>query len=435
MARKIIIMGAAGKDFNIFNTVYRDRAEYEVVAFTHAQIPEIGSRIYPPKLAGSRYPEGIPIEPEDALIDLIKEHEVNEVVFAYSDVSYDYISEKERQIQQAGAILRMADVERMMIPSLKHLIAVTATRTGAGKSSVTRYVVKTLRDRGRRVAVVRHPMPYGDLAAQEFQVFRTYDDLSRYNCTIEEREEYEPHLKMGTIVFAGVEYGRILQEAEKEADVIVWDGGNNDVPFYRPDIWICVADPHRAGHELEYYPGRINFEKCHAIVINKCDTANQADIDTVEANARKLNPRATVVKTNSVIHVDQPDQIEGKSVLIVEDGPTVTHGELKHAAGMVAAKKHLAKMIVDPRPYATGTIAIAFQDYPDTGNVLPALGYSEKQRKDLEKTIELCPCDVVIAATPIDLAKVITIKKPVVRVTYDIQEIGPNTLATVLTDF
>ncbi|MBI4612260.1 MAG: GTPase [Planctomycetes bacterium] len=428
-------MGAAGKDFHIFNTIYRDRPEYRVVAFTHTQIPELGNRIYPPRLAGKLYPEGIPIEPEEDIVGLIRENEVDEVIFSYSDVSYDYIAERERIVQQAGAILRLAEVERMMIPSLKHCIAITAVRTGAGKSTVTRRVVQILRDKGRRLAVIRHPMPYGDLAAQEFQVFRTFDDLDRYHCTIEEREEYEPHIKMGTTVFAGVEYGRILQEAEKEADVMIWDGGNNDVPFYRPDVWICVADPLRAGHELDYYPGKINFTKADAIVINKCDVANEADIETVLGNAAKLNADAMIIRANSPITVDKPDQIEGRRVLVVEDGPTVTHGEMKSAAGMLAAKKFGAKMIVDPRPYATGTIADIFEKYPEVGPLLPSMGYSDRQRKDLEKTIELCECDTVIVATPIDLSRIVTTKKNMVRVTFELDDSKKPNLQALLRDF
>jgi len=427
-------MGAAGKDFHVFNCVYKDRPEYDVVAFTATQISGIDGRSYPARLAGELYPEGVPIEPEEDLVGLIREHRVDEVIFAYSDVSYEYIVEREEIVKEANAEFHLAPVSQIMIPSTKQVVAVTAVRTGCGKSAVTRRVVKLLREKGRRVAVVRHPMPYGDLQRQELQKFETMDDLDRHQCTIEEREEYEPHLRNGTMVFAGVDYCRIIQEAELEADALVWDGGNNDVPFFRPDIHICVADPLRAGHETEYYPGRINFETADVILINKIDSATPEQIALIEENAKKMNPEARVIKSRMPYSVDKPELIQDKRCLVIEDGPSLTHGEMKFGAGVLAAKKYGASQVVDPRPYVSGEMADVFEKYPEIGQLLPAMGYSPQQIKDLENTINAADCDTVVVATPIDLSAVLNIKKPLVRVTYEIEEENDD-LRKIMQDF
>ncbi len=435
MARKIIIMGAAGKDFHVFNTCYRDNKDCRVVAFTATQIPDIEGRTYPPTLAGSLYPDGIPIEPEENLPKLIRDHSVDLTVFAYSDVSYKYLEERKRIVEEAGAEFMTAPIEETMIPSTKPVIAVCAVRTGCGKSQTARKVVKILLEKGRKVVSVRHPMPYGNLEEQVCQRFATMDDMVKHKCTIEEMEEYEPHIAMGSVVFAGVDYEKILREAEKEADVIVWDGGNNDTSFFRPKLYITVADPHRPGHELAYYPGRINFEYANVIVINKSDTARQEDIDIVLKNAKEHNPKAAVVRANSPITVDKPELLKGKRVLAVEDGPTLTHGGMKYGAGTIAANNCGAKELVDPRPWVVGTIAETFEKYPDIGMLLPAMGYSTQQIADLEHTINACDCDAVVIGTPIDLSRIIAINKPYTRARYELDEIGSPNLEELLKDF
>jgi predicted GTPase len=431
MAKKVLIMGAAGKDFHVFNTCYRENPGVQVVAFTATQIPHIDDRQYPPALSGPNHTGGIPIYPEEELQRLIRELGVEEVVFAYSDVTQDYLDERKRIVEEAGAKFSTFDVDATMIPSSKPVIAVVAVRTGCGKSQTARRVVSLLRERGLNTISIRHPMPYGDLAKQAVQRFAELDDLKKHDCTIEEMEEYEPHIKNGAVVYAGVDYAAILAEAEKEADVILWDGGNNDTPFYKPDLWITVADPHRPGHELRYFPGTVNFDRADLILINKCDTADEAGIEAIEKNAAERNPKAIVVRANSPVMVADPAQIEGKRVLVVEDGPTLTHGEMKYGAGTVAAEKWGAAEIVDPRPYATGEIADTFAKYPDIGIVLPAMGYGEQQMKDLEATINACDCDLVLIGTPIDLARVIDIEKPNLRVTYDLDEEGTALIEAV----
>ncbi|MBI3098089.1 MAG: GTPase [Planctomycetes bacterium] len=431
----LLILGAAGKDFHVFNTCYRHRDDVRVVAFTATQIPDIAGRCYPPQLAGPRYPSGIPIHPEEEFVDLIRRHHVDEVVFSYSDVSYEQTEERRRKAEAAGARFSLAPVEEQMLRSTKKVVAVCAVRTGSGKSQTSRRVADILRARGRRVSVMRHPMPYGDLLAQEVQRFATIEDLERQKCTIEEMEEFEPHLKRGSVVFAGVDYEKVLRAAEAESDVVLWDGGNNDTPFVRPDLWICVADPLRPGHELTFYPGRVNFDLAHAIVVNKCDSAKPADIESVIANARQRNPKAAIVRANSPIFCEQADAIRGKRVLCVEDGPTLTHGHMTFGAGVVAAKKFGAAALVDPRPFVTGRIAETFRLYPKIGTLLPAMGYGRQQMEDLAATINRCDADLVIVATPIDLARIVRIEKPSVRVTYELEEIGKPGIAELLAGF
>lgn len=424
MSKNVLIMGAAGKDFHVFNTCYRGRSDdARVVAFTATQIPHIDDRRYPPSLAGDGYPDGIPIHPEEELVDLIKKHSVDQVVFSYSDVDDAYLDARRKLVEGAGAEFTTFDVDATMIPSNKPVIAVVAVRTGCGKSQTSRRIVTLLRERGLRTIAIRHPMPYGDLEKQAVQRFATLDDMVHHKCTIEEMEEYEPHIKNGAVVYAGIDYAAILAEAEKEADVILWDGGNNDTPFYKPDLWITVADPHRPGHEATYFPGRENFERGDLILINKVDTAEPENIAKVEQAAASMNPKALVVRANSPVKVDgDPELIRGKKVLVVEDGPTLTHGEMKYGAGIVAAKKWGAGEIVDPRPYADGEIAETFKKYPDIGTLLPAMGYGDKQVADLEKTIAAVPCDVVLVATPIDLGRIVKIGQPSLRVLYDLEE-------------
>jgi len=433
--KRLLIMGAAGRDFHDFNVCYRDDASVEVVGFTATQIPNIEGRRYPADLAGKHYPEGIPIYPESDLVRLIREKDIEEVVFAYSDVSHEYIMHRACVVTGAGASFTLLGADRTMLRSRVPVIAVCAVRTGSGKSQTTRRVSEILRAKGRKVVAVRHPMPYGDLTAQKVQRFATYEDLKKNRCTIEEMEEYEPHLMMGNIVYAGVDYGEILRQAEKEADVVLWDGGNNDTPFYRPDLLITVADPHRPGHELAYYPGEVNFRTADVIVINKMETAGREGIQTVRQNIRSVNPKAVVVEAASPLSVDKPELIRGKRVLVVEDGPTLTHGEMLYGAGVIAAEKYNASEIVDPRPWAKGTIRETYDKYPRTGKLLPAMGYGEQQVKDLEATINAAECDAVVIGTPIDLMKVIRINKPAVRVVYRLQEIGEPTLAQVLEKF
>ena len=432
MKRKLLIMGAAGKDFHVFNTLYRDNPDYEVVCFTATQIPNIDDRLYPTELAGKSYPKGIPIKPESMLLDLIREHKVQEVVFAYSDVSYDYIEGKKKMVNEAGAEFKLVDPVKVMIKSTKPVIAVCAVRTGAGKSPASRRVVDILKKYNKKTAVVRHPMPYGDLVKSMVQRFATFEDLITHKCTIEEREEYEPHLQKGALVYAGVDYEKILRAVEKEVDVVIWDGGNNDTPFYKPDLHITICDPLRPGHELSYYPGRENFEMADVLIINKVDTAKPEDVESIIKNAKQYNPNAKMIMANSPVFISDPDKIKGKKVLVIEDGPTVTHGEMGYGAGFVAAKKYGAAEIVDPRPYASQGIKEVFEKYPKTTQVLPAVGYSPKQIKDLEETIENCPCDVVIVATPINLARIVKISKPWVQVTYEIDEISKPKLEDVM---
>jgi predicted GTPase len=422
--KNVLIMGAAGKDFHVFNTCYRGHEDVRVCAFTATQIPNIDDRRYPASLAGDGYPDGIPIHPEEELADLIAAHSIDEVVFAYSDVADAYVAARRKLVEDAGASFSTFDVEATMIESSKPVIAVCAVRTGCGKSQTSRRVVSLLREKGLTTIAIRHPMPYGDLAKQAVQRFATLQDMVAHDCTIEEMEEYEPHIQNGAIVYAGVDYAAILAEAEKEADVILWDGGNNDTPFFKPDLWITVADPHRPGHELDYFPGRINFERADLILLNKVDTARPEDVATVEANAVQLNPGAILVHGASPVSVSDPEAIRGKRVLVVEDGPTLTHGEMKYGAGTVAAEKWGAAEIIDPRPWVVGEIAETFENYPNIGKVLPAMGYGQKQMEDLAATIDAVDCDLVLIGTPIDLARVVKIERPNLRVTYDLVEKG-----------
>ncbi len=432
MPRRVLIMGAAGRDFHNFNVVYRDDRRYEVVAFTATQIPFIEDRTYPPALAGERYPEGIPIHDESELSQLIEDLSVDDVVFAYSDVSHEYVMHKGSQAIAAGANFVLLGPDQTMLDARVPVVAVCAVRTGSGKSQTTRAVAKVLREAGRRVVAVRHPMPYGDLNAQRVQRFETLADLDRHRVTIEEREEYEPHLNAGTVVYAGVDYGQILEQAQAECDVLLWDGGNNDLPFYRPTIHIVVADPLRAGHETTYHPGEANLRMADAIVINKMDSASVEQVSRLEDTIRELNPGATVIKANSPVTVEDGQQVAGRRVLVVEDGPTLTHGDMKFGAGVVAARLNGAAEVVDPRPWAIGTIDETFRKY-DVGPVLPAMGYSDEQLAEMEKIIDQADVDLVVIASPIDLRHVIDIRKPAVRVRYELEEIdGSPTLRDVL---
>ncbi|MFH2035842.1 MAG: cyclic 2,3-diphosphoglycerate synthase [Candidatus Zixiibacteriota bacterium] len=433
--KKVIIMGAAGRDFHNFNVLYRDNNDVEVVAFTATQIPDIDGRAYPKALAGKNYPKGIPIFPEEELLNLIVKHNVEEVIFSYSDVPYEYVMDKAAYVMSVGARFALEGGDPTMIKSSKPVIAVCAVRTGCGKSQTTRKVAETLIAMGKKVVAIRHPMPYCDLAKQACQRFATLADLKKHKCTIEEMEEYEPHINRGVIVYAGVDYEMIIREAEKEADVILWDGGNNDMPFYKPDLMITVVDPHRPGHEINYYPGQNNLLLADVIVINKIDTADGEGIDEVRQNIAYYNPDAIVIDAASPLSVEKPELIRNKRVLVVEDGPTTTHGEMKYGAGMMAAAKFGAAEMVDPRPYTVGTITATFEKYPEIGALLPAMGYSGKQIADLEKTINKTKCDSVIIATPIDLRRVLKITKPSVRVGYDLQEIGHPNMADVMEAF
>lgn len=430
---RTIIMGAAGRDFHNFNTFYRDNEKYEVVAFTATQIPNIDGRKYPAVLAGALYPNGIDIYPESELPELIKKFDVDEVVFAYSDVPYAYVMHKAAQVNALGPDFRLMGLKETQVKSTKPVVAICAVRTGSGKSQTTRRVSKILIDLGYKVAAIRHPMPYGDLAKQRVQRFADYSDLDKHECTIEEREEYEPHIDNGVIVFAGVDYEAILREAEKEVDIVLWDGGNNDFSFYKSDLLITVADPHRPGHELAYYPGETNIRAADVVVINKVDTAKPEDVITIRDNVYSVNPNAIIIEGASPIFVDNPEAIRGKRVLVVEDGPTLTHGEMKYGAGYVAARRYGAKEIVDPRPFAVGTIAETYKKYPNTGTILPAMGYGDQQIKDLESTIAAADVDVVVIGTPIDLTRVMKIDRPSERVRYELQEIGKPTLEDILT--
>lgn len=429
---RTIIMGAAGRDFHNFNVFFRDNPEYEVVAFTATQIPNIEGRKYPAELAGSLYPGGIPIFPESELDRLIKDLNVDQVIFAYSDVPHEYVMHKASEVLAAGPDFRLMGADSTMIKSTKPVVSVCAVRTGAGKSQTTRRVSLILRDMGYRVAAIRHPMPYGDLVKQKVQRFATYDDLDKHECTIEEREEYEPHIDNGVIVYAGVDYEAILRQAEQEADIVLWDGGNNDFSFYVPDLSIVVADPHRAGHEVGYHPGETNVRMADVFVINKVDTAAPEDIRAVRSRLQAIRPNATIIEAASPLFMDRPQAIRGKRVLVIEDGPTLTHGEMAYGAGWVAAQRYGAKEIVDPRPFAVGSIAATYKKYPKTGPILPAMGYGDEMIKDLEATIDRIDVDVVISATPIDLNRVLKVNKPMDRVRYELEEIGQPTLKDVL---
>ena len=433
--RRILIMGAAGRDFHNFNTMYRKDDSVEIVAFTATQIPDIADRKYPAELAGSLYPDGIPIYAEDELEELIKNKDVEEVVFSYSDVSHQYVMEKAQIVNALGAHFTIVGAEPTMVKSTKPLISICATRTGCGKSQTTRRVAELLIEAGKKVVAIRHPMPYGDLAKQAVQRFGSLEDLKTHECTIEEMEEYEPHIVAGVIIYSGVDYEAILREAEKEADVILWDGGNNDLPFYKPDLAITVVDPHRAGDELEYYPGFTNLLMADVIVINKIDTADLCGVEEVRENIAEWNPEAVVVDAASPLTVSDPSLIKGKKVLCIEDGPTLTHGGMKYGAGVMAALKYGAAELVDPRPWAVGKIARTFARYPDVGELLPAMGYGDEQIKDLEKTVAKVECDAVIIGTPIDLQRIIKIPQPSVRVTYELAEIGKPDLKDVLADY
>ncbi|HLE15663.1 MAG TPA: cyclic 2,3-diphosphoglycerate synthase [Anaerolineales bacterium] len=429
---RTLIMGAAGRDFHNFNVYFRDNPAYQVVAFTATQIPNIERRRYPPDLAGSAYPEGIPIYPEEDLTLLIADQAIEQVIFAYSDVPHPYVMHKASMVLAAGADFRLMGTRSTMLKSKKPVVAVCAVRTGSGKSQTTRRVARILRDLGFRVAAIRHPMPYGDLSKQAVQRFASYEDLEAQDCTIEEREEYEPHLANGVVVFAGVDYERILRQAEQEVDVILWDGGNNDLPFYVPDLHIVVADPHRPGHELSYHPGEANVRAANVFVINKVDTAQPENVITVRENLLLVNPAATIIEAASPLFVDDPIAIRGKRVLVIEDGPTLTHGEMAYGAGWVAARRFGAAEIVDPRPYAVGSIRETYRKYPNTGAVLPAMGYGDQMVHELEQTINNAQVDLVLIGTPIDLASLLRIDKPSQRVRYELQEIGQPTLEDIL---
>ncbi len=418
--KKVVIMGAAGRDFHNFNTVFRDEERDKVEAFTATQIPEIEGRRYPPSLAGNLYPDGIPIIHEDELERLIRKEKIDEVVFAYSDVSHEYVMNRASMVNAAGADFTLLGTTQTMIKSQRPIVSICATRTGAGKSQTTRKICEELDEKGRKVVSIRHPMPYGDLEKQAVQRFETYEDLDKHDCTIEEREEYEPYIDKGMIVYAGVDYGAILRKAEQEADVIVWDGGNNDTPFYRPDIHFVVLDPHRPGHELTYHPGETNLRMADICIINKCDSAKKENIEKVEDNIKKINPTARILHADSPLSVDDPSMIKGKRVLVIEDGPTVTHGNMGFGAGKLAAEKYGASVIIDPHEFAQGSLIQVFKENQHLENVLPAMGYDKKQVDDLEATIEASDCDVVVSGTPIDIERIINIDKPLVRVTYDL---------------
>jgi predicted GTPase len=434
--QRVVIIGAAGRDFHNFNILYRGKQEFKVIAFTAAQIPDIDGRTYPPELAGKElYPEGIPIVSQDELPTLIKEQKVDMAVFSYSDVSYQKLMSISSIVNAAGADFTLIGAEKTMVKANVPVIAICAVRTGSGKSQTTRKVCKILKEKGKRVVAIRHPMPYGDLVKQKVQRFATYADLDKHKCTIEEREEYEPHIDDGIIVYAGVDYGAILSEAEKEADVIVWDGGNNDTSFYKPDLYIVIADPLRPGHEISYYPGETNLRLADVVIINKIDSADRKNVESVRDNIEAENPDAIIIEAESPITVEGHAAVKGAAVLVVEDGPTLTHGEMTYGAGMVAARKYGAKTIVEPRPYAVGTIAATFEKYPHLKELLPAMGYGDQQVKDLQDTINKVPCDVVLAGTPIDLSRILKINKPIIRVRYTLKEIGKPDLAAILSKF
>ncbi|MFA5135090.1 MAG: cyclic 2,3-diphosphoglycerate synthase [Patescibacteria group bacterium] len=429
---KVIIMGAAGRDFHDFNVYFRSKSAYEVVAFTATQIPNIEGRLYPPSLSGKRYPQGIPIEPESKLTELIKKHGVEQVFLSYSDLPHQVVMNKASEVLAAGADFRLLGPNHTFVKSKKPLVSVCAVRTGCGKSQTSRRVVEYFKEKGKKVVAIRHPMPYGDLAKQAVQRFAKYEDFEKHECTIEEREEYEPYVEQGLVIYAGVDYEKILRKAEKEADVIIWDGGNNDLPFYKPDVHIVVADPHRAGHEYGYHPGETNFRMADVIVINKIDSADPAKVKAVEESAKRLNPKAVLIKANAPYTVSDESLIRGKRVLVVEDGPTLTHGEMRYGVGVVAAKKFGAKELVDPRPFAVGSIQATFKKFGHLTDLLPAMGYSDRQVKELEETINASDADSVVVGTPIDLTRLLKINKPATRISYTMKEIGSPTLAEVL---
>jgi predicted GTPase len=436
MVDNVIIMGAAGRDFHNFNTYFRNNPDYNVVAFTATQIPNIHGRMYPAVLAGEeQYPDGISIHPEEELAELITKHDVKQVIFSYSDVAYEDVMHKCAMVNAAGADFRLMSLDNTVIKSKKPVISICAVRTGAGKSPTTRRVCKILRDKGLKVVAIRHPMPYGDLTKQIWQRFETIEDLEKHNCTIEEMEEYEPHINIGIIVYAGVDYGEILSHAEEEADVIVWDGGNNDLPFYKPDLQIVITDPHRPGHELRYYPGETNLRLADVAVINKIKTADAKNIEIVRNNIKTVSPNAQIVEAHSPIEVENPDEIKGKKVLVVEDGPTVTHGEMSYGAGFLAAKEFGAGEIIDPRPYAQGSLKDTFEKYTHIESVLPAMGYGQEQVADLEATINAAECDIVLSGTPIDLGRLVKLNKPMIRVKYSMQEQGKPDLVEIIDEY
>ena len=427
-ARRVVILGAAGRDFHNFNTVYRDNPAYQVVAFTATQIPGIEGRRYPAVLAGKLYPDGIPIVDESELVDLIHREQIDVAVFSYSDVTHATVMHLASLCIAHGCDFELLGADKTMIASTKPVIGITAVRTGAGKSQTTRFISNILKKLGKKVVAIRHPMPYGDLAKQACQRFADYGDLDKHECTIEEREEYEPHIDNGFIVYAGVDYEQIIRSAEQEADVILWDGGNNDLPFYKSDLHLCIADPLRAGHEMAYHPGEANFRRADVIVINKCDSAQEADIQAIEQNAAAVNPGARVIRAHSPVSCDRPEMVKGKRALVIEDGPTLTHGSMTYGAGVVAARAVGAQEIVDPTPYAVASLAATYRKYPNAKGILPAMGYGDQQVKDLEATIEATPCDVVLSGTPIDLTRVLKVTKPMTRVRYDLAEIREGVL-------
>ena len=427
--RRVVIMGAAGRDFHNFNCLFRDNSDCEVVAFTATQIPDIEGRIYPEELAGSAYPKGVPIHPEEDLESIIRDQKIDDVWFSYSDVPHDYVMDKASRVVAWGANFGVCSATKTMVESAKPVVAVTAVRTGAGKSQTTRYISRILRELELRVVAIRHPMPYGDLSRQICQRFATYEDLDAHQCTIEEREEYEPHIDNGFVVYAGVDYGQILAEAEKEADLILWDGGNNDTPFYKPDLHITLVDPHRPGHELSYYPGQSNLLMADILLVNKIETAKPEDVERVLENCRTENPTAQICRCRSRITVDQPELIDGKRALVVEDGPTLTHGGMSYGAGYLAAKNAGASEIVDPFPYAVGSIRETYEVYPNARGILPAMGYGDQQIQDLQQTIAAADADVVVEGTPINLKRILEIDKPIANVTYELEELEPGMLA------
>jgi predicted GTPase len=433
--RKTIIMGAAGRDFHNFNVSFKDNEDYEVAAFTATQIPNIDDRKYPSELAGRLYPDGIPIYDEKELPKLIKDHRIDEVVFSYSDVSHEYVMHKASEVQAAGANLIILGAEQTMLKSKVPVIAVCAVRTGCGKSAATRRICRILKEAGKKVVVIRHPMPYGDLVKQKVQRFETYEDLTLHDCTIEEMEEYEPHIEQGTIVYAGVDYEAILRKAEDEADIIIWDGGNNDLPFYKPDLHITLVDPHRPGHEVAFYPGETNLILADIIIISKEEYADAENIIKVKDSIKKTNPGASVIDASLHITVENPERIKGRRVLAVEDGPTVTHGGMAYGAAVLAAREYGASILVDPRPFAVGSIKETFKKYPGIDNLLPAMGYDRKQILELEKTINQTDCDAVITGTPIDLGKIIKINKPIVRAKYELRELSKPDLNSIIADY
>jgi predicted GTPase len=425
-------MGAAGRDFHNFNCLFRDHEDYEVVAFTATQIPDIEGRVYPPELAGSLYPNGIPIKAESELEEIVRGEGIDEVWFSYSDVPHTYVMDHASHVIGWGAHFGVCSAPKTMLESTKPVIAITAVRTGVGKSQTTRYVSRILKQLGKRVVAVRHPMPYGDLAKQACQRFETYEDLDRHQCTIEEREEYEPHIDNGFVVYAGVDYEMILREAEKEADVVLWDGGNNDTPFFKPDLHITLVDPHRPGHELSYYPGETNFLMADLLIVNKVQTADPEKVEQVFNSCREHNPGARVIKCASTITVDDPELIRGKRALVVEDGPTLTHGGMTYGAGWFAARQAEAAEIVDPKPFAVGTIAETYAKYPNASQILPAMGYGDQQVRELQETINATPADVVVEGTPINLKRIITVDKPIATVTYELEELEPGVIETMV---